>query len=46
MVDTEKMEKKEYSAPEMSVVEVKHRTNLLDASCVGEGCEDYPGGLN
>ena len=46
MVDTEKMEKKEYFAPEMRVVEVKHRTNLLQASCVGESCNDYPGGLN
>ncbi|WP_407450669.1 hypothetical protein [Fibrobacter sp.] len=46
MIDSKKMEKKEYTTPEMRVVELKHETNLMQASCVGVGCGDYPGGLN
>ncbi|WP_297700168.1 hypothetical protein [uncultured Fibrobacter sp.] len=34
--------KKEYSAPEMEIVELKHQANLMQVSCyngIGKGCE-------
>ena len=32
-------EKKEYSAPELTVVEMERQALLQEGSCSGEGCE-------
>ncbi|WP_297700162.1 hypothetical protein [uncultured Fibrobacter sp.] len=41
--------KKEYSAPDMEIVELKHQTNLMSVSCIpGVNCPDpteYKGGF-
>ena len=40
------MEKKEYSAPELTVVEMEHQAPLLDGSCKDYGdCDDAGLGL-
>lgn len=31
-------QKKEYSKPEITIIEMGHEANLLQGSCVGEGC--------
>lgn len=36
----EKEQKKEYVKPEMSVQLLNHKNNLLQDSCVGDGCVD------
>ena len=40
------MEKKEYLAPELTVVEMEPQAHLLDGSCKDYGdCDDVPVGL-